>query len=135
MSNVMAALFSAGHDMSLRFWVASDGISYRRGLCSLFVRRYRANARASKVERQRKVHAFLCFHTPLVKRQYWQKSPEGQGCAQKLMQIRLSLRTKKLPWAAHVLGMSVFFRHQKNYRKIENNPCLPRKFHTFAADY
>ena len=56
----MAALFSVCHDMSLRFWVASDGISYRRGLCSLFVRRYRANARASKVERQRKVHAFLC---------------------------------------------------------------------------
>lgn len=78
---------------------------------------------------------FLCFHTPLVKRQYWQKSPEGQGCAQELMQIRLSLRTKKLPWAAHVLGTSVFFRRQKNYRKIENNPCLPRKFHTFAADY
>lgn len=78
---------------------------------------------------------FLCLHTPLVKRQYWQKSPEGQEYAQELMQIRLSLRTKKLPWAAHVFGTSVFFRHQKNYRKIENNPCLPRKFHTFAADY
>lgn len=36
-------------------------LSYRRGLCSLFVQRYRANARASKVERQREVHAFLCL--------------------------------------------------------------------------
>lgn len=35
-------------------------LSYRRGLCSLFVQRYRANARASEVERQREVHAFLC---------------------------------------------------------------------------
>lgn len=63
----MAVLSSACHDMSLRFWVASDGISYRRGLCSLFVRRYRANARASKVERQRKVHAFFVFSHTLSK--------------------------------------------------------------------
>lgn len=109
----MAALFSACHDMSLRFWVASDGISYRLGSvrCSFDgtgqmrePRRWNDNERFT---------LFLCFHKPLVKRQYWQKSPEGQGCAQELMQIRLSLRTKKLPWAAHVLGTSVFFRRQK----------------------
>ena len=69
--------------MSLRFWVASDGISYRRGLCSLFVRRYRANARASKVERQRKVHAFFVFSHTVSKTPVFdadKETPVGGSC-------------------------------------------------------
>ena len=36
------------------------GLSYRRGLCSLFVQLYRAMREPLDDERQREVHAFFC---------------------------------------------------------------------------
>ena len=57
-SKVVTAKIVPCHDRT--FVYCGIGLSYRRGLCSLFVQLYRAMREPLDDERQREVHAFFC---------------------------------------------------------------------------